>query len=85
MIRPEGSETTEITESLSWVTTIRLPRGLKNAWSRLRKVWPGASWPSFGNCQRIWPLGLIMRRRLLLRSAIRIGPGSIDGFEPGCR
>src|SRR5579875_3805123 len=76
---------TVMTKSLSWVATMYLPLAVKKASSGAMNVWPGARSPGWGHSQVIWPSGFTTISRLLFRSAMRIGPGRTEGFDPGWR
>ena len=78
-------EITDITKSSSSVAMMYFPSGVKKESSGMLKVWPGARSPGRGNSQTIDPCGLTTINRLLDRSAIKIGPGSTEGFDPGAR
>ena len=69
----------------SCVAMISVPVGPKKASSGSLKVCPGERSPGDGYCQMILPLGSTSNSLEFPSSAIRIGPGSAEGFEPGWR
>src|SRR3954469_25706213 len=64
---------------------ISLPSAEKNASSGILNVSPGARSPGRGNRHRTLPCGSTISSRSFFLSAMRMGPGSTDGSEPGAR
>ena len=73
------------TEYSSSVAMICFPFGVKKASSGLLNETPGGRSPACGHVQRVRPWGSTTIKRLLPSSAIKTGPGSTLGSDPGAR